>query len=132
MAIARLLDGIGLRTLGNAYRAFFNRISRHVHCDAPETWKARLERAGFEIEIHWDYFSPSALAALEWGHYFGLPSAICKFLFGRWIVAPWRWNLWLTQALLRGYYNEEVPQDRGAYTFYATRRAARPSHGKDE
>jgi hypothetical protein len=103
-----------------------------VHCDAAQTWKARLERAGFEIETHWDYFSPAALAALEWGHYFGLPSAICKFLFGSWILAPWRWNLWLTQALLRGYYNEEVPQDRGAYTFYVTRRAARPSRGKDE
>ena len=86
-------------------------------------WATRLRIAGFEIERHWDYFSPAALGALEWGHYFGLPAAICKVLFGRWIVAPWRFNLWLTLALIRRHYNEPTPQERGAYTFYVTRRA---------
>jgi len=28
-------------------------------------------------------------------------------------------------ALLRPYYNEPVPQEHGAYTFYVTRRATR-------
>ncbi|MFH1184998.1 MAG: methyltransferase domain-containing protein [Chloroflexota bacterium] len=135
LSLARLLDRIGLEWLGVAYRRFFNRISRHVHCDPPATWDSRLRSAGFEVESCWHYFSPSALAALEWGHYLGLPAAICKLLFGRWILAPWRFNLWLTLALIRRYYNEPVPQDRGAYTFYVTRRAARAatqSYGTDE
>jgi SAM-dependent methyltransferase len=132
LSIARSLDGLRLHFLGTAYRAFFNRISRHVHCDSPQTWRGRLEQSGFVIESSWDYFSPAALAALEWGHYFGVPAAICKLFFRRWILAPWRWNLWLTEALLRPYYNEEVPQARGAYTFYVTRRVAHPTHGKDE
>ena len=89
----------------------------------PGTWKERLTAAGFQIEAHWNYFSPSALAALEWGHYLGLPAAICKKLFGRWILAPWRSSLWLTMALLRRYYNEPVPDELGAYTFYVARRA---------
>ena len=110
--------------LGSAYRRFFNRISRHAHCDPPGVWETRLRIAGFEIERHWDYFSPAALAALEWGHYFGLPAAICKLLFGRWILAPWRFNLWPTLALVRRYYDEPIPQEQGAYTFYVTRRAA--------
>ena len=124
LSIARFLDRLELRRLADAYRRLFNRVSRHLHCDAPATWEARLRTAGFEIEQHWDYFSPSALAALEWGHYFGLPAAICKLLLGRWILAPWRWSLWPTLALVRRYYNEPIPQDGGAYTFYSTRRAA--------
>ena len=124
LSVARWLDRLGLRGAGSAYRRFFNRISRHAHCDPPGVWATRLRIAGFEIERHWDYFSPAALAALEWGHYFGVPAAICKVLFGRWIVAPSRLNLWLTLALIRRHYNEPTPQELGAYTFYVTRRSA--------
>ncbi len=126
LSIARSLDGLGLRRLAAAYRKAFNRISRHIHCDDPTTWEERLAAAGFEIAAHWNYFSSSALAALEWGHYFGVPSAISRKLFGRWILAPWRFNLWLTMALVRRYYNQPVPDDLGAYTFYITRRAGSP------
>jgi SAM-dependent methyltransferase len=127
LSVARWLDRVGLGGLGATYRRFFNRISRHVHCDAPGVWATRLRIAGFEVERHWDYFSPAALAALEWGHYLGLPAAICKALLGRWIVAPWRVNLWLTLRLIRPHYNEPTPQEPGAYTFYVTRRAASKS-----
>lgn len=123
LSVARFFDSLGLKALAAAYRTLFNRISRHLHCDDPDTWAGRLEAAGFKIEACWDYFSPSALAVLEWGHYLGLPSLVSKLLFGRWILAPWRFNLWLTVALLRRYYNEPVPQEQGAYTFYITRRA---------
>ncbi len=122
LSIARFLDGIGLSGAARFYRAFFNRISRHYHCDDPETWKSRLESAGFQIERYWHYFSPSALAALEWGHYFGLPALLSRVLFGRWILVPTRWNLSLTLLMLRPYYNEPVPQEHGAYTFYIARR----------
>ena len=122
LSIARSLDRLGLVSLAAVYRKAFNRISRHVHCDDSGTWKERLTAAGFQVEAHWNYFSSSALAALEWGHYLGLPAAICKKLFGRWIVAPWRSSLSLTMALLRRYYNEPVPDELGAYTFYVARR----------
>ena len=70
-----------MKSLAESYRRFFTRISRHVHLDDPETWTARLAKAGFTVERHWHYFPPSALAALEWGHYFGLPSLITRKLF---------------------------------------------------
>jgi hypothetical protein len=114
--------------VASAYRGFFNRISRHAHCDPPAVWETRLRIAGFELQRHWNYFSPAALATLEWGHYFGLPSAICKALFGRWIIAPWQANLLFTLGLIRRHYNEPIPQPDGAYTFYVTRRtASRPA-----
>ncbi len=122
LSIARFFDRIGLKPLARSYPAFFNRISRHHHCDDPEVWRQRLEKAGFKIEKYWHYFSPSALAALEWGHYLGVPSLISRALFGRWILVPTRWNLAPTLAALRPYYNEPIPQEKGAYTFYIARR----------
>ncbi len=122
LSVARFLDRIGLRSLARRYRAFFNRISRHHHCDDPETWEIRLRQAGFRLERWWHYFSPAALAALEWGHYFGLPSLLTRLLVGRWILSPTRWNLSMTLKAMRRFYNEPVPQDQGAYTFYIARR----------
>ncbi|PWH16615.1 MAG: methyltransferase type 11 [Anaerolineae bacterium] len=122
LSVARFLDRIGLKPLARLYRAFFNKISRHVTCEDALAWAARLEKAGFKLEQYWDYFSPSALAVLEWGHYFGLPSLIVHFLTRKWHVTNARWNFVLILALLRKYYNEPVPQPQGAYTFYVARR----------
>jgi SAM-dependent methyltransferase len=121
LSIGRLLRRIGLKPLAESYERFFNRISRHEHCDSPEVWTARLKKHGFSVDQWWYYFSPSAHAALEWGHYLGLPSAISKTLFGKWILWPSRANLWLTEKLLRRYY-EEGKQERGAYVFFVARK----------
>jgi len=103
-------------TPGNAYRRFFNRISRHYHCDGADVWERRLEAAGLQLVRWWSYFSPRALVALEWGHYLGLPSLVCKKLTGRWVLCPSRANLWLTERLVRRYYEEPLPP-QGAYLF---------------
>jgi SAM-dependent methyltransferase len=121
LSISGFLRRIGLAGPARAYEAFFNRISRHHHCDDPETWRARLARAGFALERHWYYFSPAALRALEWGHYFGLPAAVAHALTGRWVLAPGRANLALTEGLLRRYYQEPLPA-KGAYLFFIARR----------
>lgn len=121
LSVSNALDRIGLRPLGDAYRSFFNRIARHVHCDPPEVWQERLEAAGFELERYWHYYSPQALHVTEWGHYLGLPSLVAHLLTGRWIIAPTRWNLaptyWLAQ---RAYDPQECPD--GVCTFYIARR----------
>lgn len=135
LSVGRGLDYLGLRALGDAYRRFFNRISRHHHCDGVAVWKDRLEAAGLELLDFWPYFSRRALTVLEWGHYLGLPSLVCKKLTGRWILWPSRTNLSLTERLLRPYYEERLsrpPEDRerggepldgeGAYLFFVARR----------
>ncbi len=122
LSVGRALDAVGLPPLGDAYRAFFNRISRHHHCDPPKVWESRLQRAGFEIQRWWHYFSPAALRTLEWGHYFGVPAWVSRILTGRWILAPTHWNLALTRRLVQPYYDESHQQEQGAYTFYITRR----------
>jgi hypothetical protein len=83
-----------------------------------------LEKSGFILENSWDYFSPNALRVLEWGHYFGLPSLIAHALFRRWILAPVKWNLALTRAMVEWIYTGEARHPRGSYTFFVARRMA--------
>ncbi len=109
LSIGRALDRLGLRQLGDLYRRSFNRVSRHYHCDDAGVWKRRLEAVGLRVMRWWPYFSRRATAALEWGHYLGLPSLMCKKLTGRWIVWPSRANLWLTERLVRPFFCEESP-----------------------
>ena len=122
LSIAKWLDKINLSGLANSYRRFFNRISRHYNCDSYDVWKTRLEKYGFEIEQHWDYFPPRSLVVLEWGHFFGVPSWVSKILFKRWIIAPTSWNLWLTNRLVRPHYDINPISPVGVYSFYITKR----------
>ncbi len=122
LSIAQGLDRLGLRSLAQAYRSFFNRISRHHHCDSPETWQQRLDKAGFEVLKWWHYFSPQALHVFEWGHYLGAACLLPHFLLRRWIIAPYRWNLLPTLRFVQRFYEEEPVNPDGVYSFYITRR----------
>ncbi len=122
LSISNGLDKIKLRGLADLYRGFFNRISRHYNCDSYETWKERLKKFGFMIEDSWDYFPPDALHVLEWGHYFGVPSWVAKLIFGCWILAPTRWNLFLADRLVRPHYESDPRSQDGVYSFYIARR----------
>lgn len=121
LSLGQTLDKIKLKRLGNLYRNFFNRISRHHHCDPPEVWRERLGKFGFIIEDWWHYFPPRALHSLEWGHLFGVPSWISKILFGKWILVRGEWNIALIRKLLQGHYDRSPLSDLGAYTFYIAR-----------
>jgi SAM-dependent methyltransferase len=102
-----------------AYERYFNRISRHHHCDGPAVWQARLERAGLEMTDSFYYFSERSHHALDIGHYLGLPNLVAKKLFGRWVLFPTPRNpvLALTERWLRPRYEEPLPQI-GAYLFF--------------
>jgi len=121
LALGRVLDRAHLRRLGDAYRAFFNRISRHYHSDSPDVWQARLERTGFRLHETWNYYPPAALQVTEWGHYFGLPSLLAHAFTGRWILIHQRWNLALTESYTRRYFDPSPCQD-GVCSFYIARR----------
>ena len=121
LSIPKIFRKLRLPHLAKKYVDWFMRISRTVHADSPEVWERRLNQAGFDLERCWDYFSPASLAALEWGHYFGAPSWISKLLFGRWIIAPFRWNLALTERMLRRFAATE-PIPTGTYSFFIARK----------
>jgi SAM-dependent methyltransferase len=118
-------DRLHLRGLGDRYRRFFNRVSRHAHTDSPETWANRLAQAGFVIDRWQYYFSREALQALEAGHVQGLPSAILHALTGHWIVAPWKSSLGPTERWVRPFYEEQSDPERGAYLLFVVRKEVR-------
>jgi SAM-dependent methyltransferase len=117
-----LLQALKLEGAAQAYERYFNRISRHHHCDGADVWADRLAAAGLTATDSFYYFSRQATHALDLGHYLGAPSLIAKKLFGRWILAPTRWNLALTERWLRPLYEEPLPEV-GAYLFVVARRA---------
>ncbi len=139
LSLSRGLDAVGLEPVGTAYRQFFNRISRHYHCDRADVWRHRLEASGLILDDWWAYFSPRAVAALEWGHYLGLPSLVAKKMTGRWVLWPSRANLWPTERLMRPLYEERLSQppaarpgpgggedSEGAYLFFVARKPQIP------
>jgi SAM-dependent methyltransferase/4-amino-4-deoxy-L-arabinose transferase-like glycosyltransferase len=121
LSISGFLRQVGLDRAAAAYEGWFNRISRHHHCDPPSLWHQRLGAAGLRT-VSWQYyFSPSAHHRLEWGHYLGLPSLVSKLLFGRWVLAPWRSSLKWTERWLRPSF-DEPPPEKGAYLLFVAER----------
>jgi SAM-dependent methyltransferase len=112
----RLFRRLRLGGLARAYERYFDRISRHHHCDGPEIWSGRLAGAQLRLVDAFYYFSERATRALDLGHYFGLPSLVAKKLFGRWILVPSGWNLAPVERRLRPLYEESLPEV-GAYLF---------------
>jgi len=118
---SRLFRKLHLPGMAAWYIRIYNRIARHKYCDSPETWRQRLETAGFELVKTWDYFPPGALHILEWGHLFGLPSLAWRKLTGQWILVKRRWNLVFPWLLVRRFMDDPVCED-GTMSFYITRR----------
>jgi SAM-dependent methyltransferase len=123
LSLPRYLRAIGLTGPAEAYRAWFMRMSRTWNLLDEAGWARKFDAAGFDIEESRRYFSPAALKMLEWGHYFGGPCLVARWLTGRWILAPTAWNLALTDRRVRKYF-EEPASDDGTYTFYLARRRA--------
>jgi SAM-dependent methyltransferase len=121
LSVARALAAVGLARPAEAYRRLFDTISRHYDYFSPEQWQHKLSTVGLRVVRWWPYFSPGALAALEWGHPLGLPSVVAKALTGRWLLAPTRWNLWPTEMLLNRFYQASTPK-AGAYLFFSAQK----------
>ena len=117
----QLFRTLRMQGLARGYERYFNRISRHYHCDGVEVWQARLVATGLEIRQCFTYFSTRALHALDLGHYVGVPSLVAKKTVGRWILVPTRWNLALTERWLRPLYEEPRPEV-GAYLFFVAQK----------
>jgi SAM-dependent methyltransferase len=114
---SQLLRGWGLEGMACAYERYFNRISRHHHCDGPEKWQGRLSVAGLALEDSFYYFSERAHHVLDIGHYLGVPNLIWKKVFGRWVLMPNGRTVAIWERHLRPLYEEPLPQE-GAYLFF--------------
>jgi SAM-dependent methyltransferase len=123
LSVARFFDRLGWKGAAQAYRTFFNKISRHYHPDDAQVWHQRLEEAGFVVKEEKNYFPPRFLRILEWGHYFGLPNWFHKKLFGRWVLFP---NFLFVKRRfhwLYRYYRLDPTSPEGAYTYFRAQKS---------
>ncbi len=121
LSFPHFLRRLHLGILGDAYERYFMWMSRTYNLYNEDQWGTLLARAGFTIENTYRYFPPASLHALEWGHYFGAPCLIPRWLFGKWILVPQRWNLKWTDRLVRRYADARPCED-GTYSFYKVRK----------
>lgn len=101
------------------YTNLFQRISRHKHCDSYEVWQARMDKIGFTIDDHWDYFPAEALHRMEIGHALGLPNLIGKKLTGQWVLMPNKVKLFVPWLITRKVFLNPISPE-GVYSFYIT------------
>jgi SAM-dependent methyltransferase len=121
LSVSGTLRRWGANGLAQSYQEAFVRISRHHNMFDEQGWGERLADAGLEVVRTFRYFPPRSLHAMEWGHYFGAPCLPPRMLTGRWILAPYRWNLWLTDRIVRRYHDPS-PRPDGAYSCYLARK----------
>ena len=120
LSISGLFSRIGLKGASRAYTSWFKHMSRVEHAVWPEAWQDWLEKAGFHLERWWHYFSPQAMRTLEWGHFFRAPTLLPHAISKRWIIAPYHWNLFLTERMVKRYTAAQ-PDPQGTFTFYIAR-----------
>ena len=113
----KILSILGLKSLASAYSSFFNKISRHVNLDTPETWKARLLEAGFSKVESFNYFPVWAMQMLERGHLFCIMTLFNKKLLGKWILFPFTKNPFIPYKKVRELVENPFGED-GTETFY--------------
>ena len=86
---------------------------------------ARLAAAGLAV-VRWrGYLSREAMWLFDVSHYYGAPTLLSKWLFGRWVLWPdkvrvWPPEKWLARRLVG--YCEEDPGVDGAYLFLVCRK----------
>ena len=113
----KVLRRLGLRRSSIAYSEFFNKISRHVNLDTPETWKARLHQAGFSQVESFNYFPVWAMHMLERGHLFCIFTLFFKHVFGKWILFPSTKNPFIPYKKVRRLIENPYCED-GTETFF--------------
>jgi 4-amino-4-deoxy-L-arabinose transferase-like glycosyltransferase/SAM-dependent methyltransferase len=122
LLLSAWLRRAGLTRAADGYRAWYRHSLGYRHCDPVDVWHARLASVGLRT-VSWHYLvSPPAERRLEVARWLAWPSAICKAIFDRSIVAPWRSSLQWTERWLRPAFQEPAPA-KGAYLVLVAERA---------
>ena len=113
-----LLQKARLGKAAGYYRAFMNRISRHVHIRPKADWQQWLEDAGFEVVTARYYFSRRNTMVLELSHYISIPSLITKRLLGRWVLWPEKKRYLPFRQILSRFAEPGDDENEGAYILF--------------
>src|SRR5207249_982582 len=76
LAGSQALRKLGFHGGARGYERFFNRISRHLHIEPPDTWFGWLRDAGLHIADWRYYYSRRDTMVFELAHYISAPSVL--------------------------------------------------------
>jgi len=111
LIIPRILRGLRLYAIADAYIAWFRRVQVHYHLLSREHWVEALTDRGFHVMTHRGYMSVRATQFNELWHYAGWPNVLSRRLTGRWVIWAWRPRFFLIVRLLRKFVNEPEHTD---------------------
>ena len=83
-----VLRALRLNRAATRWQSFFKRFWNLHNVNAPETWRAMFERAGFALEESFEYESPRLTLLKEVLMPFSAPGAVEKRLLNRWTILP--------------------------------------------
>lgn len=84
----QILTTLGLESLANKYRKFFNQFWRHYHYYSKDDWEVIFNRCGLKIEEHFEYGSKAQCLFNNFGSPLCIFSFIVKKLTNRWFLFP--------------------------------------------
>ncbi len=121
MGLKSFLSSIGLGSLGKMYLDGLNRIFKHFHVDDAATWKARMKKAGFRVEVCKYIIPIPAFRAFEAWFPPAFISKVNRVLFGKWVLLPRGWVVALAPRLLKNVLRAEG--EPGACYYIRARKA---------
>lgn len=95
------LRWLGLGGVADVFSRAFNAFWRHYHYDTPAGWRARLERAGFDVVETIEYSPRAACVWRDAAVPLAFPSFVVKKLLKRWTLAPAFRALWVRWVFRR-------------------------------
>ena len=121
----QLCRRLGMKRLGDQYRAFFNRFWRHYHCYSLAQWTSMVERCGFRVLEAFTY-NPAMVCLMNDALVpFSFPSFVAKRLTNRWFFFPTirRAIAKLLAVILEGRLGGAERSQNGGLVFFALARA---------
>lgn len=88
LAVPRMFSALHAAPLGRVYARAVNSSLGHVTLWDSQEWRARVERAGFEVECCQEIMSPRATFIWDIGLVFALPERFWRIIMGRRLIKP--------------------------------------------
>lgn len=118
---SRLLSAIRFPLFASLYEHFMDRVTRQKYYWTKDRWVSTLQKNGFTLVTHKEFFGPRALAIFDLSHWLSIPSIATKVLTDRWIAFPeLRLKLHVLKKLREWSFSGQ--ETSGAFQFFAFRK----------
>lgn len=108
---------LGRKLLGKKYLKWMKKVQRHPNLYSVKKWDKVFSNSGFSVVEKTGYSGKPSSRKNELFHFLSFDSLLTKKMFGKWVVAPWRFNLLNLQRLALESINF-VQSNKSSAVFY--------------